>query len=81
MTYLVHIFLHMWFRVLEQDMQMFVWNGLNPKYDVFSTERDEPNEFIVLRNKFQSRERKQPTFFVSVHSCKHGRRRIDEVRR
>ena len=74
------------FAVLEQDMQMFVCNGLNPNHDGSSTERDEPNEFSVLRNKFHSRERKQPTFkqptfFLSVNSCKHGRRRIDEVRR
>ena len=81
MTSLLHIMLDMWFGVLEQNMQMFVWNGLKPNNDGSSTERDEPKEFFVLRNKFHSRERKQPTIFLSVYSCKHGRRRIDEVRR
>ena len=54
-------------------------NGLNPNHDGCSTERDVPKEFCVLRNKSFSRERKQPTFFLSVY--KHGRRRIDDVRR
>ena len=30
-------------------------NGLNPHHDGSSTERDEPNEFCVLRNKLLSR--------------------------
>ena len=50
-------------------------NRLNPNHDGSSTERDVPNEFCVLRNRSLSRVRKQPTFFLSVYSCKHGRRR------
>ena len=44
-------------------------DGLNPNHDGSSTERDVPNEFCALRNKSLSRERKQATFFLSVHSC------------
>ena len=56
-------------------------DGLNPNHDRSSTEHDVPNEFCVLRNKPLSRERKQPTFFLSVYSCEHGRRRFDRTRR
>ena len=47
-------------------------DGLNPNHDGSSTERYVPNEFCVLRNEPLSRERKQPTFFLSVYSCEHG---------
>ena len=63
MTCLVHIILHMWFGVLEQDVQMFVWNGPNPNHDGSSTERDEPN-FFVLRN--ISLKRAQTAHILSV---------------
>ena len=39
------------------------------------------NEICVLRNKSLPRERKQLTFFLSVYSCKHGRRRSERARR
>ena len=54
-------------------------DGLNPNHDGFST--DLQNEFCVLSNKSLSRERKQPTFFLFLCSCKNGWRKIDEVRR
>ena len=53
-------------------------DGLNANHDGSSTERDVPNELCAFRNKSLSRELKQPTFFLSVHSCKHG---IGQVRR
>ena len=62
-------FLHLQIRAFDTR------EGLNPNHDGFSTERDVPNEFCVLPNKSLSRERKQPAFFLSVYSCKHGRRR------
>ena len=49
-------------------------NHLNPNHDGSSAERDVPNDFC-MRNKSLSRGRKQPTFFLSVNSCKHDRRR------
>ena len=48
-------------------------NGLNPNHDRSSTERDVPHEFGFLRNKLNSRGRKQLTFFLYVYSCNHGR--------
>ena len=33
----------------------------------------------VLRNKSLSRERKHPTFFLSVHRCKHGEEELTEL--